>query len=255
MLKASHDDECIPTECILHLSWLFFRVQDWTTSVSSSVTARFSALPHSSGITPVSCELVGLPASSTELSDEVLLSKICEGDRDTLALLFRRHARLVRNVGQRILRDKAEADDLVQDVFLYIHKKSVLFDSAKGSARSWIVQVAYTQAFMRRRHLKSHGFYLSAIADKSPETERRANSSAEYDQTVEGLFGRNGWRRVLDALTEDQRETLRLHFFEGYTFIEIAEKLGQSYTNVRHHHYRGLEKLRERLNDDALKRR
>ncbi len=223
--------------------------------MSSSVTARFSALPQSSGITPISSDLPGLPASSTELSDEVLLNKICEGDRDTLALLFRRHARLVRNVGQRILRDKAEADDLVQEVFLYIHRKSGLFDSTKGSARSWIVQVAYTQAFLRRRHLKSHGFYLSAIADKSPETDFRPNSGAEYDQTVEGLFGRNGWRKVLDALTEDQRETLRLHFFEGYTFTEIAEKLGQSYTNVRHHHYRGLEKLREHLNDDALKRR
>lgn len=223
--------------------------------MSSSVTARFSALPHSAEIARVSSDLPGLPASPTELTDEVLLSKICGGDRDTLALLFRRHARLVRNVGQRILRDKAEADDLVQDVFLYIHKKSVLFDSAKGSARSWIVQVAYTQAFLRRRHLKSHGFYVSGIADKPPETEYRTNLGAEYDRTVEGLFGRNGWRKVLVTLTAEQRETLRLHFFEGYTFGEIAEKLGQSYANIRHHHYRGLEKLREQLAADELSRR
>jgi len=196
-----------------------------------------------------------IASPGTDFSDESLLAKTLASDRDALTVLFRRYAHLVRNVGQRILRDKAEADDLVQEVFLYIHRKSGLFDSTKGSARSWIVQVAYTQAFLRRRRLKSHGFYLSAIADKPPETEFWPNLGAEYDQTVEGLFGRNGWRRVLDALTEDQRETLRLHFFEGYTFTEIAEKLGQSYTNVRHHHYRGLEKLRERLNDDALKRR
>jgi len=46
-----------------------------------------------------------------------------------------------------------------------------------------------------------------------------------------------------------------LHFFEGYTFNEIAEKLGQSYANVRNHHYRGLEKLRKHLTDSELNRR
>jgi RNA polymerase sigma-70 factor (ECF subfamily) len=98
--------------------------------------------------------------------------------------------------------------------------------------------------------LKSHGFYASGNQDKSFESESRTSSGADYDYTVEGLFGRNVWRRVLDALTEEQRETLRLHFFEGYTFAEIAEKLGQSYANVRNHHYRGLEKLRKHLAED-----
>jgi RNA polymerase sigma-70 factor (ECF subfamily) len=184
-----------------------------------------------------------------EAPDETLIAGVQAGDCQSLALLFRRYARPVRNVGKRILRDKAEAEDLVQEVFLYIHKKSELFDSAKGSARSWIVQVAYTQAFLRRRQLKSQGFYLSGITDKAPENVPGPNFGAHYDYSVEGLFGRNGWRKVLDALTEEQRETLRLHFFEGYSFSEIAEKLGQSYSNVRHHHYRGLEKLRKHLTE------
>ncbi|HMI50611.1 MAG TPA: sigma-70 family RNA polymerase sigma factor [Candidatus Saccharimonadales bacterium] len=183
------------------------------------------------------------------------MAEICTGDRDALALLFRRYARMVRNIGDRILRDKDEADDLVQEVFLYIHRKSALFDSLKGSARSWIVQVAYTQALLRRRKLKSQGHYLSGIADRSPELESPRNSGADYDQTVEGLFGKNGWRNVLDALTDEQRETLRLHFFEGYSFAEIAEKLGQSYANVRHHHYRGLQRLRAHLTECELNRR
>jgi len=95
--------------------------------------------------------------------------------------------------------------------------------------------------------LRSHGFYASGITDKSSETEPRTTKEASYDQTVEGLFGRKGWRQVVGGLTKDQRETLRLHFFEGYTFTEIAEELGQSYANVRNHHYRGLEKLRKHL--------
>jgi RNA polymerase sigma-70 factor (ECF subfamily) len=193
--------------------------------------------------------------AQAEASDEVLLPKVCASDRDALALLFRRYAQPVRNVGQRILRDKAEADDLVQDVFLYIHRKSGLFDSSKGSARSWIFQVAYTQAFLRRRQLKSHGLYASGIADKSPEIEPRTSLGADYDYTVEGLFGRNGWQKILNSLTQEQRETLKLHFFEGYTFAEIAERLGQSYSNVRNHHYRGLEKLRKHLAEDELNSR
>jgi RNA polymerase sigma-70 factor (ECF subfamily) len=191
----------------------------------------------------------------TAIPDEILLANAGAGEHEALALLFRRYAHLIRNVGQRILRDRVEADDLVQEVFLYLHRKSALFDSSKGSARSWIVQVAYTQAFLRRRRLKSNGFYLSAIADRSPETDCRSYSGAEYDQSVEGLFGRNSWHKALETLSEEQRETLRLHFFEGYTFAEIAEKLNQTHANIRHHHYRGLEKLRRQLSEDELNRR
>ena len=223
--------------------------------MSSSLTARFSIVTltkQSTGKAGTSVETLG---NAIESTDENILERIREGDRDALALLFRRYARPVRNVGQRILRDKAEAEDLVQEVFLYIHRKSALFDSSKGPASSWIVQVAYTQALLRRRRLKSQGFYLSGITDKPVECDHADDKGAHYDHTVEGLFGRNGWKKIVEDLTPDQRETFRLHFFEGYTFTEIAEKLGQSYANVRNHHYRGLEKLRSHLAEDELNRR
>jgi RNA polymerase sigma-70 factor (ECF subfamily) len=194
------------------------------------------------------------PRQSFETTDETLIARVQTGDRESLALLFRRYAHLVRNIGQRVLRDKAEADDLVQEVFLYIHRKSSLFDSSKGAASSWIVQVAYTQALLRRRRLKSQGFYMSGITDRADGCDRANNKGADYDHSVEGLFGRNGWKKIFEDLTQDQRETFRLHFFEGYTFTEIAEKLGQSYANVRNHHYRGLEKLRRHLGEDELNR-
>jgi RNA polymerase sigma-70 factor (ECF subfamily) len=224
-------------------------------AVSSFTTSRFPALPLGQtklrGGEVVSTDSV----QSLEITDEALMARVQTGDRDALTLLFRRYAHPVRNVGQRILRDRAEADDLVQEVFLYVHRKSALFDSSKGSGRSWIVQVAYTQALLRRRQLKAQGFYVSGITDKPVECDQGSTKGAHYDHTVEGLFGRNGWRRIVEDLTEDQRETLRLHFFEGYTFTEIAEKLGQSHANVRNHHYRGLEKLRKHLGGNELNRR
>jgi RNA polymerase sigma-70 factor (ECF subfamily) len=169
--------------------------------------------------------------------------------------LFHRYARTLREIGRRILRDKTEAEDLVQEVFLYIHRKSSVFDSSTGSASSWIVQVAYTQALMRRRRLKAQGFYLSAITEKADECGIVNSEGADYDHTVEGLFGRNVWKKIVEDLTHDQRETLRLHFFEGYTFTEIAERLGQSHANVRNHHYRGLEKLRGHVAKDESRGR
>ena len=187
-------------------------------------------------------------------TDEALLRMVQDGQRDAIGILFRRYAQTIHAVGKRVLRDPAEADDLVQDVFFYVHRKSSHFDNSKGSARSWIFQIAYTQAFLRRRELKAHGFYESRPADLCG-SELQTFSGPDYDQTVEGLFGRSGWQRVQEALTEDQRETLRLFFFEGYTFAEIAEKLGQSFSNVRHHYYRGLEKLRKNLAENALNRR
>jgi len=183
-------------------------------------------------------EVPARPVDDAE-TDEHLLCKVNRGDSEALSRLFRRYAHVVYNVGKRIIRHTGEADDLVQEVFLYIHRKSSVFDRSKGSASSWIVQVAYTQAFLRRRRLKAQGFYLSGIKDNREECSQAVDKGADYDRTVEGLFGRNGWREIVENLTNDQRETFRLHFFEGYTFEEIAEKLGQSYANVRNHHYRG----------------
>jgi RNA polymerase sigma-70 factor, ECF subfamily len=188
-------------------------------------------------------------------SDQFVIEQVRQGSREALAALFRRHCHAVHNIGRRILRDDGEADDLVQDVFLYIHRKACLFDSSKSSARSWIFQIAYTQALLRSRKLKRQSYYASGIPSRMSETDPRTSAGADYEHTVEGIFGQNGWRNVLESLTEEQRETLRLHFFEGYTFPEIAEKLGQSYANVRNHHYRGLEKLRRHFAEVSSNRR
>lgn len=189
------------------------------------------------------------------LGDEALIDRLKNGDKEALGQLFRRYALGLHAVGRRILRDSAEAEDLVQEVFLYIHKKSYLFDSSKGTGSSWIFQIGYTQAFIRKRKLTGLGIVHSNRQDGPLPPDLPCSLTSEYDSSVEGLFGRNGWRQVLEELTEDQQETLRLHFFEGYTFGEIAEKLGQSYANIRNHHYRGLEKLRKHLAENALNRR
>jgi len=177
------------------------------------------------------------------------------GDRDAVAALLRRYGPLVRSIGRRVLLDEAEADDLLQETFLYLHRKSELFDRSKGSARSWILQVAYTQAFLRRRKLKSHGLYRLKKVSTVVEGAGSSDNGEHCDRALEVLSARSIWQRIEKGLSVEQRETLRLHFYEGYTFQEIAEKLGHSYANVRNHYYRGLEKLRQHLAEIAGNRR
>jgi RNA polymerase sigma-70 factor, ECF subfamily len=212
-------------------------------------------------IFPVGSEKQGQSTSKTPESlsgasgDEYLLTCVKNGDREALAFLFRRYAASIRHLGRRLLRDDCEAEDLVQEVFLYVHRKSTLFDPSKGPARSWLFQVAYTQALIHRRRLKSSGYYIAGIGYETTKAKPEVEADANYDRTGEGLFGRKSWEQGVRSLNDEQRQTLRLHFVEGFTFTEIAEKLGQSYANVRNHHYRALEKLRKHLIGGELKGR
>jgi RNA polymerase sigma-70 factor (ECF subfamily) len=180
----------------------------------------------------------------TESSDDDLLEHICQGKREALASLFRRYARIVRTVAFRILRDEYEADDLLQEVFLFIFRKPQLFDATKGSARSWIVQVTYHRAIDRRRHLNSRRFY-AAVDLNDPTAASLGTEIAFYERSLEGTLGKGMVQKIEESLSSDQRETLRLHFFEGYSIEEIAEKMEQTPGNVRNHYYRALEKMRK----------
>ena len=206
-------------------------------------TARFPALPLTErrSVPATSVDLSGI-----ELTDEELLTRIPCGDQEALGCLFERYARIVRGVAGRILRDAAEAEDLVQDLFLFLQRKCVIFDSSKSTARSWIIQMTYHRAIERRRHLTSRHFYSHAGIERDAGL-MVGIATGENDYSAEAVFGRNGLSKVLESLSEDQRETLRLHFFDGYTLTEISQKLGQPLGNVRHHYYRGLDKLRQRM--------
>lgn len=183
---------------------------------------------------------------SPDVSDETLINQICIGNGEALAALFERYARLIRCVAVRILRDASESEDLVQDLFLYIQRKCGIFDSSKSTARSWIVQMAYHRALDRRRYLKSREFYAQPFF-QSDGVQMVGKPTTENDYSAEAVFGRNGLDKIVNALSADQRETLRLHFFEGYTLLEVSEKLGQPLGNVRHHYYRALDKLRKEM--------
>ena len=191
--------------------------------------------------------VAGTTAAPTE-SDELLLAQVCNGDNEALAVLFLRYARLIRAVSYRVLRDTSEADDLVQDIFLLLYRYCKTFDSSKGPARFWILQMASRRAISRRRYLTSRHFYTRLdIDDAARDLADPLATAPRFDCSIEGRLGSENLQRVFEALSENQRQTLQLHFVEGYTLDEIAAKLGQSRGNIKHHYFRGLERLRKEI--------
>ena len=215
--------------------------------MEASATIRFPALAALNEDRKIPRAQAEHVIAEADLPDEILVAQVCEGSREALAILFRRYARLVHTIANRILRDSAEADDLLQEVFLFVHHKCVAFDASKSSARSWIVQMTYHRAIDRRRYLQSRHFYTRVDLDGAAEQlDRRSETSGVNDFGAD-LVGNTTLQGLLDTLTEDQRNTLSLHFFEGYTFGEIAAKLDQSLGNIRNHYYRALDRLRKQM--------
>jgi RNA polymerase sigma-70 factor, ECF subfamily len=190
----------------------------------------------------------------TDLSDRLLLEQIQQGDKEALGILFRRHARAVRNIACRILRNEAEADDLVQEIFLFIFRKAALFDATQGVARSWIFQVAYHRAFDRRRYLSSRHFYTSQNLEETGRLLADPRGELPFHElSMEGILGKQLTARLNVRLTPEQQETIRLFFFEGYALKEIAQLTGRSLVNVRSHYYRGLARLRKYVPSEKMR--
>jgi RNA polymerase sigma-70 factor (ECF subfamily) len=214
--------------------------------LSSSFTTRFPLVQLPKAEANGDASQVPQVDEEVGPSDETLLARFTEGDEQALGFVFQRYGRLLRNVAARILGDGSEAEDLVQDLFLFIQRKSVIFDSTKSSARSWIVQLLYHKAISRRRYLVTRQFYSHKDVEGISGQVVGA-ATTEDDYSAEAVFGRNGLEKVIESLSEDQRQTLKLHFFDGYTLAEISDKLCQPHGNVRHHYYRGLAQLRKHM--------
>jgi RNA polymerase sigma-70 factor, ECF subfamily len=177
-------------------------------------------------------------------SDECLLAEICQGSREALAIFFRRYARLVHNVAFRVLRDSAEADDLVQDIFVLVHRFARTFDRSKAPVQFWIAQMTYRRAISRRQYLNSRHFYTRVELDDQA-VQTMVSGSERPHVSLDQRLAQLDLEKLFGSLSEDQQKTLRLHFIEGYTLDEIAKMLGQTKGNIRHHSFRGLERLRK----------
>ena len=175
------------------------------------------------------------------LSDEEVMAGLQSNDGTALEILFERYSRLVLSIARGIVRDSGEAEDLVQEAFFYVYKKSMLFDGSKGSVKNWILQIALHRALDRKSHLARRGFYAGTDIASLDITL----GETDLDREIEAKLNRAQLEKAFGQLPETQRVTLEMFYFEGLGLREISERLNEPLGNTRHHFYRGLERLRK----------
>ena len=175
-----------------------------------------------------------------ELTDNELMAELQTGHGDALAGLFDCYHRLVLSIALKIVRDRAEAEDVMQNVFLEIFRSAAQFDPAKGTTKTWLLEYAYHRSFNRRQQLAARHFYQ--------ETNIEQLETISESDSLLGRLSRPELKHLirqgLASLNNRQRRVLELASYDGMSMNEIAHRTGESVSNVRHYYYRGLKKLR-----------
>jgi RNA polymerase sigma-70 factor, ECF subfamily len=175
------------------------------------------------------------------LTDDQLMVQLQEGVNDALAVLFERYHRLVFSIALKIIRDRSEAEDVTQNVFLEIYSSVAQFDPCKGTLKVWLLQYAYHRAFNWKSYLNRRNFYnQEGIENLDPAFCGQFFTGGKYAPGELQRLMQQG----LASLGAPQKRVIELANYEGLSMKEIANKTGDSLSNVRHHYYRGLEKLR-----------
>ncbi len=181
-------------------------------------------------------------AELLDLSDERVMQELQAGNTDAFAVVFKRYHRLVHVIALHTLRDAGEAEDVTQAVFLEVYRKAGQFDSARGTLKVWLLQYAYSRSMNRRNYLLVRQFHNQRELNTIEEEESLWSPARLPLQETERLTS-----EVLSALPDAQRQTIEMFFFEGLTLKEIADRRNETFSNVRHHYYRGLDRLRSFL--------
>jgi RNA polymerase sigma-70 factor (ECF subfamily) len=201
------------------------------------MTSMRSAKVPSIGLTAV--EGTG-SSSRDELAD--LLAASARGDERAFADLYDQTSSRVYGMVLRVIRDAAQAAEVTQDVYLEVWRQSARFDPSRSAVMQWLLMIAHRRAVDRVRSAQSAVVRDSKYAELN--TERPYDSVSEQ---VHSSLEAQRVRKVLDDLTEAQREAVSLAYFGGYTHSEVAELLHIPLGTVKTRIRDGLIRLRDAL--------
>lgn len=170
------------------------------------------------------------------------IRRVAGGDRAALRLVYDATAAKLFGVCLRILNDRSEAEDVLQDVYLNIWRKAAAFDETRASPITWLVAIARNRAIDRLRaqgaaRLSEPVEAAEAVPDPGP----LAAEALEIAQEHERLYG------CLDELEARASQAIRAAFLDGLTYEALAEREGVPLGTMKSWIRRGLAKLRECL--------
>jgi RNA polymerase sigma factor (sigma-70 family) len=172
-----------------------------------------------------------------DLSDGQLLEAIAAGDEHALGVLYDRFGRIAYGVALRILRDRALAEDAVQEAFLAIWRSAERYRLERAKPSTWILTLVHRRAvdLVRREDRRR-----TEPLDEPPEA-----AGGDVPEEAGLRESRAAVQSALGRLPDDQRQALELAYYGGYTQSELAERLGVPLGTVKSRMFAGLTRLRE----------
>ena len=168
-----------------------------------------------------------------------LITEIARGDRDAFARFYDLHAALVHTFALRLLRERGEAEEVVQDVFVQVWRQAESYSTERGTPQAWLITMTRSRGIdkLRSRRRRDEMVRPAESADRlsEPVVPESASGPAEARATIGG---------ALSDLPATQRSVLELAYFDGLTQSEIATRLGEPLGTVKTRMRSGLERLR-----------
>jgi RNA polymerase sigma-70 factor (ECF subfamily) len=172
---------------------------------------------------------------------EELIRRLAAGDRDAFGPFYDRYAPLVYPLVLRIVRDRADAADVLQDVFWEAWQGAPQYDPARGSPEAWMITRARTRAIDRVRAVRRRGeTFVPPVDEGLAAAPAEAGGDAAERAEARGVIG-----AALDRLPPAQREAIELAYYAGLTQTEIARRLDEPLGTVKTRIRLGLERLRD----------
>lgn len=186
-------------------------------------------------------------AADAPRSESALIGRVAEGDQQAFAELYDLVVGRVHAVVLAVLRDAAQAEEVTQEVMVEIWRQAPRYDPRRGSVRTWAATMAHRRAVDRVRSSQSARDRDQADVDSRVAESPRTDEVAEAVETIEEseMLG-----AALEQLSETQRESIRLAYFGGHTYREVAEMLGTPEGTVKTRIRDGLTRLRSVLEVD-----
>lgn len=170
---------------------------------------------------------------NVDVPDETLMTRLARGDRAALGVLYQRYAVDVKRVAMLLLREEAQADDVVQEIFLEAWRRAESFDATRGTARTWLVVRARSRCLDRLRKTGRRAEVQLEVEGQGVDTQ--------LDNKVDTLH----LPRAFSRLNDDERAVLLLGYFEGLTSAEIADRLALPQGTVKSRTRTAISKIRE----------
>jgi RNA polymerase sigma-70 factor, ECF subfamily len=171
-------------------------------------------------------------------NDADVVAQLCQGENEALVRLYDLYAGLVYSIALRVLRNRAAAEDVVQEVFIQLWRNPSSFDAQRGRLAPWLAVIARHKAVDALRKLKF---------EVDSEEENTVSAAVPSHASLHCAADAEKAKKLMARLPLEQKQALELAYLDGLTHVEIAARIGEPLGTVKSRIRLGLLFLRKEL--------